>query len=106
MAPIWMILAHNTQIPHTCRSQVIARAQRLALMRKKVKAAVQKVTACKQLILPARCLEVYSSARRSSCALIATMTVLADIRTAANAGGRRIPCAARTPAASGIATML
>ncbi len=48
----------------------------------------------------------YSLARRSSCALIATMTVLADIRTAAKAGGRRMPCGARTPAASGIATML
>ena len=48
----------------------------------------------------------YNFARRSSCALIATMTVLADMRTAANAGGRRIPCAARTPAANGIATML
>ena len=54
----------------------------------------------------AACAEAYRRARRSSCALTATMTVLADIRTAANAGGRRIPCAARTPAASGIATML
>ena len=48
----------------------------------------------------------YTLARRSSCALMATMTVLADIRTAANAGGSRIPCDASTPAASGIATML
>ncbi len=48
----------------------------------------------------------YSFARRSSCALIATMTVLADIRTAANAGGSRMPREARTPAAKGIATML
>ena len=48
----------------------------------------------------------YSLARRSSCALTATMTVLADISTAANAGGRRMPCVARTPAANGIATML
>ena len=48
----------------------------------------------------------YSFARRSSCALIATMTVLADMRTAANAGGSRMPCLARTPAANGIATML
>jgi hypothetical protein len=48
----------------------------------------------------------YSWARRSNCALIATMTVLADIRTAAIAGGRRMPCGARTPAANGIATML
>src|SRR5258705_10497268 len=44
--------------------------------------------------------------RRNSCALTATMTVLADIRTAANAGGRRTPCAARMPAAKGMATML
>ena len=50
--------------------------------------------------------EAYSLARRSSCALIATMTVLADMSTAANAGGRRMPCVARIPAANGIATML
>jgi hypothetical protein len=49
---------------------------------------------------------VYSLARRNSWALIATMTVLADIKTAANAGGSRIPRDTRTPAASGIATML
>jgi hypothetical protein len=53
-----------------------------------------------------RIIDAYNSARRSNCALIATMTVLADISTAANAGGRRIPCAAMTPAANGIATML
>jgi hypothetical protein len=57
-------------------------------------------------VTPARWLEVYSSVRRSSCALTATITVLADISTAANAGGRRIPRAARTPAANGMATML
>jgi hypothetical protein len=51
-------------------------------------------------------IDAYNWARRSNCALIATMTVLADISTAANAGGRRIPCAAMTPAANGIATML
>ena len=50
--------------------------------------------------------EVQSRARRSSCALTATMTVLADISTAANAGGRRMPWRVNTPAASGIATML
>ena len=55
---------------------------------------------------PRRCDFAYKLARRNSCALTATMTVLADIRTAANAGGRRIPCAARTPAAKGMATML
>jgi len=48
----------------------------------------------------------YSRARRNSCALMATMTVLADIRTAAKAGGSRMPCEASTPAAKGIATML
>jgi len=49
---------------------------------------------------------LYNLARRKSCALMATMTVLADIRTAATAGGRRMPREARTPAANGIATML
>ena len=48
----------------------------------------------------------YSSARRSSWAFRATITVLADIRTAANAGGRRIPREAKRPAASGMALML
>ena len=47
-----------------------------------------------------------SFARRSSCALAATMIVLADMRTAPTAGDRRMPHGASTPAASGIATML
>jgi hypothetical protein len=38
--------------------------------------------------------------------LIATMTVLADISTAPTAVASRMPAQARTPAASGIATML
>lgn len=45
-------------------------------------------------------------ALRSSCALSATTTVLADIRIAATAGYSRIPWLARTPPASGIATTL
>jgi hypothetical protein len=60
----------------------------------------------KRALKRAACPPLYSLARRSSCALIATMTVLADISTAANAGGSRIPLDARTPAAKGIATML
>ena len=48
----------------------------------------------------------YSLARLSSWALSATITVLADMRTAAIAGGSTRPCGARTPAASGIAMML
>jgi hypothetical protein len=47
-----------------------------------------------------------SRTRRSSCALIATMTVLADISTAPIAGDNTKPLDANTPAASGIATML
>lgn len=46
------------------------------------------------------------SVRFSNWALIATMTVLADMSTAPAAGVSRIPHAARTPAASGIATIL
>jgi len=38
--------------------------------------------------------------------LMATMTVLIDMRTAPNAGGSTIPHGASTPAASGIATLL
>lgn len=37
---------------------------------------------------------------------MATITVLADISTAANAGSRRIPLNASAPAASGKAAML
>ena len=48
----------------------------------------------------------YSRTRRSSCALIATMIVLSDMSTAPTAGERTIPHGARTPAASGMATML
>ena len=48
----------------------------------------------------------HSLARRSSCALIATMIVLSDMSTAPTAGERTIPHGARTPAASGMATML
>jgi len=44
--------------------------------------------------------------RRSNCAFTATMMVLSDISTAPTAGDSRIPCRARTPAASGIATTL
>lgn len=43
---------------------------------------------------------------RSSCAFSATMTVLADMRTAPTAGCRTMPHRESTPAASGIATML
>lgn len=49
---------------------------------------------------------LYSEALRSSWALIATITVLADINTAPTAGARTIPAHASTPAASGIAMML
>jgi hypothetical protein len=46
----------------------------------------------------------YSSpARRKSCALIATLTVLADMSTAPTAGERTNPHGARSRAASGIA---
>jgi hypothetical protein len=48
----------------------------------------------------------HNSARLSSCALMATITVLADMKTAPRAGVRRTPHAASTPAANGIATML
>src|SRR5262245_59771328 len=52
-------------------------------------------------------LRAYASlTRRSSCALTATTTVLADINTAPTAGDSRMPCDASTPAESGIATML
>jgi hypothetical protein len=37
---------------------------------------------------------------------MATITVLADISAAANAGDSRIPCGATTPAASGMAKTL
>ncbi len=50
--------------------------------------------------------ETQIRARRSSCALIATTTVLADMSTAPSAGDRTIPYAASNPAASGMATML
>src|SRR5690625_1165553 len=48
----------------------------------------------------------FYTARRSSCALIATTTVLSDMSTAPSAGCSRIPQAARTPPARGMATML
>lgn len=48
----------------------------------------------------------YSLVRRSSWALMATITVLADISTAPSAGDSTTPREAKTPAASGIATML
>ena len=48
----------------------------------------------------------FNSLRRSSTALIATMTVERDMRTAAKAGSRIIPLKAKTPAASGMATTL
>src|SRR5690606_33854469 len=48
----------------------------------------------------------YSFAVRSSCALIATITVLADIRIAPTAGASSMPAHASTPAASGMARML
>jgi hypothetical protein len=47
----------------------------------------------------------HSRQRRKSCALIATITVLADMSTEPIDGDRTNPYAARTPAASGIATM-
>ncbi len=47
-----------------------------------------------------------SLARLRSCALIDTITVLADISTAPTAGASKIPNPARRPAASGIATTL
>ena len=47
-----------------------------------------------------------SFARRSSCALIATITVLSDISTAPTAGESRMPARANTPAARGMAMML
>jgi hypothetical protein len=43
---------------------------------------------------------------RSSCALIATITVLNDMRTAPAAGLNTMPWPRSTPAASGMATML
>jgi len=46
------------------------------------------------------------STRRSSCAFAATMTVLSDISTAANAGASSTPRLASTPAARGIAKIL
>jgi hypothetical protein len=46
------------------------------------------------------------ASRRSSCAFSATITVLADMKMAATAGASRMPQVARTPAASGMATML
>src|SRR5207249_9392295 len=45
-------------------------------------------------------------ARRRSCALIATMTVLSDMSTAPIAAGSTMPHGANTPAASGIAKTL
>ena len=48
----------------------------------------------------------YSTARRSSCALMATITVLSDMSTAPRAGVKRIPQPWSTPAASGMATIL
>lgn len=50
--------------------------------------------------------EHYSDVRRKSCALRATITVLADIRMAPTAGWSTMPHGASTPAASGIAAML
>jgi len=47
-----------------------------------------------------------SSALRSSCALMATMTVLADISTAPTAGDSTNPQRASSPAASGMAMTL
>ncbi len=44
--------------------------------------------------------------RRSSCALMATITVLSDISAAPTAGDSTKPQRARSPAASGMATML
>ena len=51
--------------------------------------------------------EAWSSIRMNlSTTFAATMTVLADIRIAPMAGASRMPCEARTPAASGMATTL
>ena len=47
-----------------------------------------------------------SVTRRSVWALMATITVLADMSTAPIAAGNTIPHGASTPAASGMATML
>ena len=52
------------------------------------------------------CRHRHSSTRFRSWALIATTTVLADIRTAPTAGVRRMFHAESAPAARGIATML
>lgn len=48
----------------------------------------------------------YSFVRFSNCAFTATITVLADISTAPRAGVSKMPHAAITPAASGMAKML
>jgi hypothetical protein len=48
----------------------------------------------------------HSSALLRTWALMATITVLADMSTAPRAGVRRTPHSARTPAARGMATML
>ena len=48
----------------------------------------------------------YNLARRSNCALMATITVLSDIRMAPTAGESKMPTGASTPAASGSATTL
>jgi hypothetical protein len=53
---------------------------------------------------PAR--PVHSRTPRSSWELIATTTVLSDIKIAPTAGGSTIPHGASTAAASGMATML
>ena len=45
-------------------------------------------------------------ARRRSCALIATITVLSDMSTAPTAGDSTMPREASMPAASGIARIL
>src|SRR5215207_9248262 len=50
--------------------------------------------------------QIHKRARRSSWALIATITVLSDMRTAPTAGDSRIPWLASTPAASGMAITL
>ena len=57
-------------------------------------------------VAPDPCRGHHRSARRSSCALTATMIVLTDISTAPSAGGSTTPQGASTPAATGIATML
>ena len=48
----------------------------------------------------------HSSAFFRNCALMATITVLADMNTAPSAGVSRMPHDARTPAARGMAKML